>query len=157
MNQCNTLQNEIGLHSVLQQCLAEPALASSIVKSEKKRILEADWNVTLESAKGHESLKYIVISELVAASWCSVWDLALDYGTKSTKLTQSLFASLCQPLFKDRICHLCENKIPSNKNFFEHLCITHLKRRYNEHFVSIFEEGGESIMEMAVSISRATD
>ena len=140
VDQYNTLQNEIGLHSVLQQCLAEPALASSIVKSEKKRILEADWNVTLENAKGHESLKYVVISEQVAASWCSVWDLALDHGTRGTKLTQSLFANLCQPLLKDRICHVCENRIPLNKNFFDHLCVTHLKRRYNDHIASILEE-----------------
>ena len=88
----------------------------------------------------------------------SVWDLALDYGTKGTKRPQSLCASLCQPLLsmKDGLCHLCETNIPSTTTFCEHLCITHLNRRYNEHIVSIFEEGGESIMEMAVALSRAT-
>ena len=111
----------------------------------------------METAKGHESLKYIVISEQVAASWCRLWDLALDYGTKGTKLTQSLFASLCQPLCRDRICRLCGNRIPSDKNFFDHLCITHLQRHYNDHVASILEEGGESIMEMAASVSRAAE
>ena len=56
VEQCNILQNDIGLHFILQQCLAEPALTSSIVKSEKKRNLEADWKATLETARRHTRL-----------------------------------------------------------------------------------------------------
>ena len=72
-------------------------------------------------AKSHQSLKYITCSDSVAASWCSLWDHALDYGTKGTKLLQILFSSLCQPLFSDRHYHHCENSIlPANECFFSH-------------------------------------
>ena len=135
-----------GLHPILQQCLAEPALASSIVKFEKKRILEADWKATLETARRHASLKYITCSDLAAASWCSVWDLALEYRQKGTKLTQSLIASLCQPLFSDRLCHLCGSQIPAhNMTFFHHLCISHLKTPYNDCIASILEYRVENL------------
>ena len=129
VEQYNILQIDIGLHPILQQCLAEPALASSVVKLKKKRILEADWKATLETARRHASLiLYITCSDLAAASWCSMWDLALEYLQKGTKLTQSLFASLCRPLFSDRLCHLCRSQIPAhNMTFFHHLCVSHLK------------------------------
>ena len=56
VEQCKILQNDIDLHFIFQQCLAEPALASSIVKSENKRNLEADWKATLETARRHTRL-----------------------------------------------------------------------------------------------------
>ena len=59
VDQCNSLQNDLGVDSVLQQCLAEPTIASAIVRSEKMRILEQDWATTLEVAKQHQSLRYI--------------------------------------------------------------------------------------------------
>ena len=73
VDQCNSLQNDLGVDSVLQQCLAEPIIASAIVRSEKTRILEQDWATTLEVAKQHQSLRYIVCSDSVAASWCRLW------------------------------------------------------------------------------------
>ena len=83
-------------------------------------------------AKSHQSLKYITCSDSVAASWCSLWDHALDYGTKGTKLLQILFSSLCQPLFSDRHCHLCENSIlPANECFFSHFTLQ------GEHYFNI--------------------
>ena len=100
-------------------------------------------------------LKYITCSDLAAASWCSMWALAPEYGQKGTKLTQSLFASLCRPLFSDRFCHLCGSQIPAHMTFFDHLCISHLKTPYNDCIASILEEGGESIMDMAAYVSSA--
>ena len=86
VDQCNSLQNDLGVDSVLQQCLAEPTIASAIVRSEKTRILEQDWATTLEVAKQHQSLRCIVYSDSVAASWCRLCDQALDLGTKGTKV-----------------------------------------------------------------------
>jgi hypothetical protein len=154
VDQCNSLQNDLGVDSVLQQCLAEPTIASAIVRSEKTRILEQDWATTLEVAKQHQSLRYIVCSDSVAANWCRLWDQALDLGTKGTKLTQNLFYSLCQPIFADRQCHYCENRIPSGENVFDHLCNAHLHKPYNENMVSILDAGGKTVLDMAAVISK---
>ena len=102
-------------------------------------------------AKSHQSLKYITCSDSVAASWCSLWDHALDHGTKGTKLLQILFSSLCQPLFSDRHCHLCENSIPANECSFDLLCECHISH-CKENIVSILEEGGEKVLELAEAI-----
>ena len=150
VDQCNSLQNDLGVDSVLQQCLAEPTIASAVVKSEKTRILEQDWATTLETAKQHQSLRYIVCSDFVATRRCSLWDQALDLGTKGTKLTQNLF---CQPTFADRQCLYCVDKIPCDEHFFDHLCSAHLHQPYNENIVSILDEGGKAVLDMAAVIS----
>ena len=150
VDQCNSLQNDLGVDSVLQQCLAEPTIARAILRSKKTRILEQDWATTLEVAKQHQSLRYIVCSDSVAASWCRFWDQALDLGKKGTKLTQNLFYSLCQPIFADRQCH--ENRIPSGENLFDHLCNAHLHKPYNENMVSILDVGGKTVLDMAAVI-----
>ena len=54
---------DLGVDSVLQQCLAEPTIASAIVRSKKTRTLDQDWATTLEVAKQHQSLRYIVCSD----------------------------------------------------------------------------------------------
>ena len=154
VDQCNSLQNDLGVDSVLQQCLAELTIASAIVRSEKTRILDQDWATTLEVAKQHQSLRYIVCSDSVAASWCRLWDQALDLLTKGTKLTQNLFYALCQPILADRQCHYCKNRIPSDENFFDHLCNAHLHKPYNVSMVSILDVGGKTVLDMAAVISK---
>ena len=42
VDQCNTLQNDLGISTILQQRLTEPSKALTTVKCEKKRILELD-------------------------------------------------------------------------------------------------------------------
>ena len=46
IDQCNTLLNDLGISTILQQCLTEPSKALTTVKCEKKRILELDWTST---------------------------------------------------------------------------------------------------------------
>ena len=66
-------------------------------------------------------------------------------------MLQILFSSLCQPLFSDRHCHLCENSIPANECSFDHLCECHISH-CKENIVSILEEGGEKVLELAEAI-----
>ena len=82
---------------ILQKCLSGPLNADTI-RDMKKLILKKDWSQSVNNARQHSSLKYIVCSDEVAACWCSVWDRALDLGTKGTRLSQCLFSTLCRPL-----------------------------------------------------------
>ena len=72
----------------------------------------------------HQSLKYIACTDSVAASWCRLWDQAMDLGTKGTGLIQCLLSSLCRPVFGDRQCPHCGDKIPLSQNFFDHTVVT---------------------------------
>ena len=154
VEQCKWLQNEISTDPVLQQCLLEPAIAKAIVRSAKEDILKQDWIKILESARKHQSLKYITCTDFVAASWCRLWDQAMDLGTKGTRQIQCLLSSLCRPVFGDHQCPHCDNKIPSSQNFFDHLCNEHLKREYNKQIASILEQGGQDVFDMATVISQ---
>ena len=49
-------------------------MASDTVKKSQNIILKQDWSQTVISARNYTSLKHIVCSDLVAASWCSHWD-----------------------------------------------------------------------------------
>ena len=115
------------------------------------RILEQDWAITLEVAKQNQSLRHIILS--VATSWYRIWDQALDLGTKGTKLTQNLFYSFCQPIFAERQCHYCDNRIPSGENFFDHLCNAHLHKPHNENIISILHVGGKTVLDVATVLS----
>ena len=129
VEQCRWLLEELGLGWILQKCLSDP-MASDTVKDLRNIILKQDRSQTVNSARNHPSLKHIVCSNLVAASWCSHWDRALDLGTKGTRLFQCLFSSLCRPVFGDRVCPLCEREIPSQQNYFDHLNSDHLNNVY---------------------------
>ena len=122
---------ELGLGWMLQKCLSD-FLASNAVKDLQNIILKHEWSQLVNSAKNHTSLKHIVCSDLVAASWCSMWDKALDLGTKRTRLSQYLFSTLCHLVFGDHICPLCESQIPSHHNYFDHLNSIHLNDEYSE-------------------------
>ena len=84
-------------------------------------------------------LKY---SDSVAASWCSLWDHALDHGTKGTNSSKSSFHRSVNP-YPDRHCHHCENSIPANEC---HLCESHISHCKEN---IILEEGGEKVLELA--------
>ena len=68
VEQCKWLQNEISTDPVHQQCLLEPATTKAIVRRAKEDILKRDWIKTLESARKHQSLKYITCTDFAAAS-----------------------------------------------------------------------------------------
>ena len=62
---------------------------------------------------------------------------------------------LCHPLFGDRLCPYCKDKIPSSQNFFDHLCNEHLEyHKYNQNTSKTLEEGGQGVLDMATVISQ---
>ena len=88
---------------------------ASTVKSAKSTLLNQDWKQTINAAKMHSSLRHIVCSDVVASSWCRLWDQALDLGIKGIRLTQCLFHFLCRSTFGDRLCPHCATEIPQNQ------------------------------------------
>ena len=154
MKQCRWLLEELGLGWMLQKCLSD-SLTSNAVKDLRNIILKHDWSQSVNNARNHHvSLKHIVCSDLVAASWCSMWDKALDLGTKGTRLSQCLFSTLCHPVFGDRICPQCESQIPSHHNHFDHLKTVHLNNEYSEDVLTnILEDNSQSIWNLASIVS----
>ena len=149
VEQCRWLLEELGLGWILQKCLSDPT-ASDTVKDLQNIILKQDWSQSVDSARNHPSLKHIVCSNFVAASWCSHWDRALDLGTKGTRLFQCLFSSLCRPVFGDRVCPLCEREIPSHQNYFDHLNSDHLNKGYGPEVLrNILENDSQSVLDLA--------
>ena len=149
VEQCRWLLEELGLGWILQKCLSDPT-ASDTVKDLQNIILKQDWSQSVDSARNHPSLKHIVCSNFVAASWCSHWDRAPDLGTKGTRLFQCLFSSLCRPVFGDRVCPLCEREIPSHQNYFDHLNSDHLNKGYGPEVLrNILENDSQSVLDLA--------
>ena len=94
----------------------------------------------------------LLCTDVVAASWCRLWDQTMDLGTKGTGLIQHLLSSLCHPVFVDHLCPYCGHEIPSNQIFFDHLCSEHLDCEYNQSMGEILEEGGQDVFNMATVI-----
>ena len=93
-------------------------------------------------------------SDSVATSCYRLWDQALDFGTKGTKLTQNLFYSCTlSTIFADRQCQYYKNRIPSGENHFDHLCNAHLHKPYNENIILILDVGGKTVLDVAAVIS----
>ena len=132
VEQCKWLQNELRVESILQRCLSDPATVINTVKSAKSTLLNQNWKQTINAAKMHSSLRHIVCSDVVASSWCRLWDQALDLGIKGTRLTQCLFHFLCRPTFGDRLCPHCATEIPPNQSYFEHLNFDNLDNSYDK-------------------------
>ena len=95
MQQCRLLEQGIGTN-YLQLCLEDPLTASSIVCEAKRDILSWDWASTLLALKTHPSLTVVVATDEIASTWNRLWDEALEYGVRGTRLMQGLFAALDQ-------------------------------------------------------------
>ena len=54
----------------------------------------------------------------------TVWDEALEYGVRGTRLMQGLFSALSRPTFGNKSCPLCKDTIPTS--YPEHLFTKHL-------------------------------
>ena len=123
VQQCHFLEQQIGT-SYLQQCLENPSEAHSIVCDAKETILEKDWIHTLHDSRSHPSLAVVTATDGIASSWNSIWDEALEYGVRGTKLMQGLYGALARPTFGDGVCPQCKNTI--RVSYPEHLCTDHL-------------------------------
>ena len=148
VQQIRWLENELRVSLVINKCLADPDTARIIVKSSQQHIVDLDWSRTMSKAASHLSLKHVISSPTIASSWCRLWDQALDYGVRGTKLSQSLFRCLTKPLFGDRVCNLCVSIIPTPMSYFEHLCSTHIDFDSTS-LPLILEEGGSELFHLA--------
>ncbi len=66
----------------------------------------------------------IVTHPILIDKWKSLWDKALDFGTKGTKVAQKLYNLCTKPLFGEKICYLCNNPI-NDPSFIVHLGSQH--------------------------------
>ena len=91
----------------MQLCLRNPTDAPSIVCDAKEEVLRKDWLHAVQNSQTHGSLSKVASLETIAASWNSIWDEALEFGVRGTRLKQGLFGALTTPTFGDRICRHC--------------------------------------------------
>ena len=108
----------------LQLCLQNPTDAYSIVREAKSDILAKDWNCIIQDSRSHHSLAIVSATDMIASSWNRIWDEALEYGVRGTRLMQGLFGALARPTFGDKACPHCNETISSS--YPEHLFTKHL-------------------------------
>ena len=122
IQQCRDLEADYGT-DFLHQCLLHPDDAPSIVKDAKRTLLPLDWDLTCQAANSHPSLS-CVLSYQLEDEWCNVWNCALDYGPRGTKLAQTTYKLLTKPVFGDKICSYCSITI-QQQSFTAHLSTDH--------------------------------
>jgi len=89
--------------------------------SRKTYLIKTYWKHMLHIASSHPSLAVVTVSSSVASSWNSLWDEALDYRIRGTRLMQSLFSTLSRPLFGNRLCPHCDGEIGNDLSFHQPL------------------------------------
>ena len=136
VQQYRLLEQGIGTN-YLQLCLEDPLTARSIVCEAKRDILSRDWASTLLASKTHPSLTVVVATDEIASTWNRLWDEALEYGVRGTRLMQGLFAALTRPVFGGRACPHCKKVISSS--YPEHLFTKHLVS-YNMDTIALWLE-----------------
>ena len=120
VQQCRLLEAPLGTN-IIYKCLENPENAMITVRSNKKLLLDRDFELLLLS--GVSSLSVQPIANIAQkVSWKKLWDNALDYGYKGTKCVQAILCELCRPTFGDRLCHLCSGHVEC---FSIHLCTDH--------------------------------
>ena len=112
----------------MQCCLENPHHARSIIVEAKKDILSKDWSSTIRASQTHPSLAIVAASDEIASTWNRVWDEALEYGVRGTRLMQGLFAALSRPVFGEKVCPTSKDVISTS--YPDHLFSNHLVK-YN--------------------------
>ena len=121
---------------IVNQCLTSPNDAVKIVHSNRKVVLQRDYDLLISSAMMHPSVEPIAkIASVV--SWRKIWDGVLDYGVKGTNCGQATLRELCRPVFGDKLCHICKEPITC---FSSHLCDSHPSFVCNESLTTIISK-----------------
>ena len=128
MQQCRSLELQFGTN-FLRECLDNPSEAPAAIQVAKADILARDWSCSIREAGSHPSLSIVCATDLIAASWKNMWDEALDFGVRGTKLMQVLFGSLSRPVFGDKLCPHCG--VALCESYQEHLFSHHLPDKYS--------------------------
>ena len=70
---------------VLACCLANPDSAGDIVKSNKRRILNQDFNLLISTSILGQTSCSLVARVAKHTSWRRLWDIALDKGVREAE------------------------------------------------------------------------
>ena len=94
------------------------------MRQAKPLLLEADWNHTVMMASSHSSLKYVCSPQLID-HWFNLWDVALYFWPRGTRLAQLLFRIVSQPVYEEKICPRHSDEISDDFTFADHLINSH--------------------------------
>ena len=111
---------------VLACCLTNPDFAGDIVKSNKRRILNQDFNLLISTSISGQTSCSLVARVAKHTSWRRLWDIALDKGVKGSRTLQRLFKGLSRPksVFTCTQCASDSEEI-NEPSCFEHACEQH--------------------------------
>ena len=125
VHQCRMLESVLGT-DVLACCLTNPDSAGDIVKSNKRRILNQDFNLLISTSILGQTSCSLVARVAKHTSWRRLWDIALDKGVKGSRTLQRLFKELSRPksVFTCTQCASVPIKI-NEPSCFEHACEQH--------------------------------
>ena len=125
VQQCRMLESVLGT-DVLACCLTNPDFAGDIVKSNKRRILNQDFNLLISTSISGQTSCSLVARVAKHTSWRRLWDIALDKGVKGSRTLQRLFKELSRPksVFTCTQCASDSEEI-NEPSCFEHACEQH--------------------------------
>ena len=111
---------------VLACCLTNPDSAGDIVKSNKRRILNQDFNLLISTSILGQTSCSLVARVAKHTSWRRLWDIALDKGVKGSRTLQRLFKELSRPKSVFTCTQCASVPIMINEpSCFEHACEQH--------------------------------
>ena len=99
--------------------LEDPADVPSLCSSLNEQLCIKSRKLAFQKASEHMSLQRLLEIE-ATYPWMQLWDWALGYGVRGTKVCQQLLRLVARPVFGDRICYQCNTPIPPAISFFDH-------------------------------------
>ena len=148
VDQCKLLESDNGT-CYTEQCLNNPDKTDEVLAEAKQFLVQEDW---LKMARGHRLLQHIPEPGIVS-TWCKIWDLALDHGVYGTQSTQSLFRTMCRPVFDNRQCPSCQDTIEPSSSYLEHICSHHLTNNSPDSIIKLVEDCHPSILQIGKLLS----
>ena len=111
---------------VLACCLTNPDIAGDIVKSNKRHILNQDFNLLISTSISGQTSCSLVARVTKHTSWRRLWDIALDKGVKGSRTLQRLFKELSRPKSVFICTQWASDPEEINEpSCFEHACEQH--------------------------------
>ena len=151
------LESALGT-DILACCLTNPDSAGDIVKSNKRRILNQDFDLLISTSISGQTL---VAGVAKHTSWRRLWDIALDKGVKGSRTLQRLFKELSRPksVFTCTQCTSDSEEI-NEPSCFEHACEQHSDLigdlTCSSLFDSLIQANSDSIFNSCMYMSNCT-
>ena len=99
--------------------LKDPSATPSLGSLLSEQLSSLSRSLAVSRASRHVSLRRFLEIEGVYP-WMRLWDWALCYGVKGTKVCQKLLRLVARPVFGDRLCLQCSGEIDLAVPFFDH-------------------------------------